>query len=170
MGCVLNGSTTNSQYSAEIIKEEEIKLLSSIFDDTMKSNYDLKFNCDITPKIFHFLKKLFEFFYTNSLEINNKNADNIKEINYSNFSLNFKSKLAFDNSYRILKEFIYLINFLTKFRNENFNYHIKYDNICINYKSINYEDLENLLTNGNNNYGKNLYTKSLPRKINRFFY
>ena len=69
MGCVLKFASSNNEYSAVIVNEEEIKQLSSIFDETIKVDYNFDFKCDITPNIFNFLKKLFEYFYSNSIEI-----------------------------------------------------------------------------------------------------
>ena len=72
MGCVLKFTSTNNQYSAEIENEEEIKQLSSIFDEAVKMEYNLDFKCDVNQNIYNFLKRLFEYFYYNINEIKNK--------------------------------------------------------------------------------------------------
>ena len=63
MGCVLTYSNTNNNYYAEVINEEHIKKLSSIFDESIKTNYILNFKSNLTPDAFHFLKKFFQYFY-----------------------------------------------------------------------------------------------------------
>jgi len=157
MGCVLKSNST-TRYSAEVKNESEVIDLNSIFDEEYKRSYIIYFSCDLSETLFRFIKKILEFIYSNCEK--NKTDKKFYENNndFSNLfnciDIQFCQKLYCESSFRILKEFLYFLNFSAKNKNENFEFQLKFDNILIYYKNSNIFDLNyinNFCVNNNTN-------------------